>query len=147
MRKQNLIDTIPAARGEVAINFYQGKRIVVSDNVEVNTSGAFPVFTSYLMSPNSIAFGSNMAGVIGLEQYRDPRAGLGAGQDWIISRTQWSMHPPGFDWLDASITGSRSVGNNDPIYPNWADYSNAANWDRKASSHKHIPWVAIRSNG
>ena len=53
----------------------------------------------------------------------------------------------GYSWLDTVVTGSVSAGAGDKIYPNWSDLKNATNWDRIAASHKHIPWVAIRSNG
>lgn len=147
MRKQNLIDTIPASDGRVQFNLYQGKLLVVSDQVEVDMAGAYPVYTSYLCGSDCFRYGSNLAGVIALETYRDPKSGRGAGEDIVISRTQFALHPMGFSWLDTVVSGSASAGLAAPIYPNWSDLMDATNWDRSAATAKHIPWVAIRSNG
>lgn len=152
LRIQNLIDFIPSSDGQVNFALYQGKIIVVSDQVAVDTSGAFPVYTTYLLGTGVLMYGSNLSNgqdeaIIGFEQWRDPRQGRGAGQDQIITRTQFALHPMGYSWLDVEVTGSRSAAADDPIYPNLVNLRSAANWDRRASSNKHINWVAILSNG
>ena len=159
LRIQNLIDFIPSARGEVDFALYQGKIVIVSDQVPVDLGGANPVYTTYVLGVDVYRYGASLStgedeSIIGFEQWRDPRQGLGAGQDQIISRVQFGLHPVGFDWLDVTVTGSRSVGanppgdvNDQPIYPNLADLRLAANWDRIASDRKHIQIAAILSNG
>ena len=148
LRIQNLIDTIPSSDGKVNFQVYQNKFVIVSDNVEVNTAGANNIYTSYLMGSDVMRFGSNLGSdIIGFETHRSPTVGKGSGKDQIISRTQFALHPVGYSWLDASVTGSVAQTSGANLYPNWTDLKNVLNWNRVAASHKHIPWVAIRTNG
>ena len=151
LRIQNLIDFIPSSDGRVNFSLYQGKIVMVSDQVEVDRSGANPVYTTYMMGEAVLAYGSSLAqgpneAIIGFERWRDPRMGRGAGLDQIISRAQYALHPMGYSWLDAAVTGSKSVGAT-PIYPNLVNMRDVTNWERKAASNKLVGWVAIRSNG
>ena len=151
LRIQNLIDFIPASDGKVNFALYQGKVVIVSDQVPVDTTGAFPVYTTYILGNDVFKFGATLSNgsddaIIGFEQWRDPRMGLGSGLNQIISRSQFALHPVGFSWLDTAVTGSVS-SSNAPIYPNLSDLANDVNWDRKASSRKYIKFAVINSNG
>lgn len=148
LRIQNLIDFIPSSDGKVNFSLYQGKVILVSDQVPVNTGGAFPVYTTYVLGGSVFEYGSNLgADILGFETYRDPRVGLGSGKDQIISRRQFAVHPMGYSWTDTTVTGSASAGSSDPIYPNMADQRLAVNWMRAASNRKYLKFAAINSNG
>lgn len=148
LRIQNLIDFIPSSNGEVTFRVYQGKVIIVSDQVPMDISGANPVYTTYLLGNDVMRFGEGLGDdIIGFEQHREPTLGKGAGLDQIISRTQFALHPMGYSWTDTTVTGSRSAGANAPIYANMADHRLEANWNRAASHRKHIKFAAITSNG
>lgn len=148
LRIQNLIDFIPSSDGKVNFSLYQGKVIIVSDKVPVATGGANPVYTTYLLGTDVFRYGSGLgAGIIGFENWRDPRTGKGAGQDQIISRIQFALHPMGYSWTDTTVTGSRSDGDDKAIYANLADQRLAVNWDRVAFDRKHLSFAAIQSNG
>ena len=151
LRIQNLIDFIPSSDGQVNFSLYQGKIILVSDQVPVDnvTFPGFPIYTTYLLGSGVFNYGSGLGDdIIGFEQYRDPRLGLGAGLDQIISRQQFALHPMGYNWTDNTVTGSASVGpGTPPIYPNMADQALEVNWTRAASDRKYIKVAAIYSHG
>jgi len=152
LRVQNLIDFIPSSDGHVNFALYQGKVVVVSDQVEVDSAGTYPVYTTYILGDDVLRYGASLSNgtndnIIGFEQYRDPRVGRGAGLDQIISRVQFALHPMGYTWLDVEVSGSVSAGTGANIYPNLVDMRSAANWNRAASDRKHIPFAAIKSNG
>jgi len=146
LRKQNLIDTIPSSDGKTMFQFYQNLRVLVSDNVPVDTSGAFDVATTYIVGPGVIGYGQNLSGIVPSELWRDPRIALGAGETQLITRQQFSMHVWGTSYLDAVCSGSTAQTSGDNIYPNLADQANALNWDRIVTDRKQIRIAALYSN-
>ena len=112
MRKQNLIEFIPNSEGVYNIPTYLGKRVIVDDSMPV-TSG---VYTTYLFGEGAIGYGEGEAPVP-TETDRDSLA----GEEYLINRRHFIMHPRGVKWNEASVAGE---------FPTNAECEAAANWTR-----------------
>lgn len=112
MRKQNLIEFIPNSEGVYNIPTYLGKGVIVDDSMPV-TSG---VYTTYLFGEGAIGYGEGEAPVP-TETDRDSLA----GEEYLINRRHFIMHPRGVKWNEASVAGE---------FPTNAECATAANWTR-----------------
>lgn len=112
LQKQNLITFIPNARGEVVIPTYLEKRVIVDDGCPVATD----VFTTYLFGQGAVGLG-NGAAPVPTETDRDSLA----GEDILINRQHFLLHPRGIKFTSASVVGSS---------PTNAELATAANWAR-----------------
>ena len=112
LQKQNLIDFIPDSQGVVSIPTYMGKRVIVDDGCPV----AAGVYTTYLFGEGAIGLGNGSAPVP-TETDRDSLA----GDDILINRQHFVLHPRGVKFNSASVVGSS---------PTNAEVEAAANWTR-----------------
>jgi len=137
LQEQNLITFIPNARGEVSIPTYLGYELVVVDTLPVTAipSSSDYSYTSYLSAPGILAFGES-APAVPVETFRQPWVGMGSGDETLYTRRQFSFHPLGHNWKEASVAGS---------FPTNAELATAGNWERKFPERKQVPFVAIRS--
>ncbi len=136
-KKNNLIDLIPDARGEVDIPTFLGLRVVVDDGRPAVPVSGNTEFSSYIYGSGSIARGESDP-LVPTETNREPLAGDGGGQEFLSSRVQWAQHPRGFAWLPASQVGES---------PTNAELALAANWDRRFNERKQIKLAELRTNG
>lgn len=104
MEKNNLIDFIPDARGEVEIPFFLGREVIVDDGMPNPSSG---IFHSYIVGAESMRWGLS-APKVPTETDRKPAAGDGGGQDVLHSRVEWAMHPVGYQYKGTSPNGGPS---------------------------------------
>lgn len=111
LKKQNLIETEKDSEGN-EIETYMKKRVIVDDGHPV-TAG---VYTSYLFGAGAIGLGNGMAKVP-TETDRDSLA----GDDILINRQAFVLHPRGVKFTNASVTGPT---------PSNTEVENAANWSR-----------------
>lgn len=108
-----------------------GLPVIVNDNaLTLNTK---PVVA--LMGPGAFAYG--MANPrVPLEYEREAARGNGGGAETLWTRRNMIVHPLGYDFTSASITGNgtetvaRGAG--------WTDLANAANWTR-VGTRKQVP--------
>ena len=105
MQKNNLIDFIPDARGEVTIPTFLGREVVVDDGMP-NAAG---VFDSWLFGRDAVAFGVGTPKVP-TEVWRQPQAGNGGGQEVLSSRVEWSIHPRGHAYIGTAPKGGPGNG-------------------------------------
>lgn len=112
MRKQNLIEFIPNSEGVYNIPTYLGKRVIVDDSMPVDTG----VYTTYLFGEGAIGYGEGEAPVP-TETDRDSLA----GEEYLINRRHFIMHPRGVKWNEAAVAGE---------FPTNAECATAANWTR-----------------
>ncbi len=138
LQKENLIDFIPDARGEVTIPTYLGMRLVVSDSLPVdNTVGSHPIYTSFLAGPGAFRYGETAAKVP-VEFHREPRQAGGAGVEEFYSRRNFVIHPLGFKYNgavpDAGPTNAQLRAAS-PLA--WAP----------VFERKNIPLVGLQTNG
>ncbi len=136
-KKNNLIDFIPDARGEIDIPTFLGLRVVVDDGMPAVIRDTVTEYSTYLYGAGAIARGQGSPRVP-TETDREPLQGDGGGQEFLISRVEWSLHPRGFAW----ITGSQ-VGES----PTNAELENDLNWDRRFNERKQIKLAELRTNG
>ena len=139
LQKQNLIDFIPDARGEVNIPMYQGKTVIVDDSLSSVTYGTTPANVYYytiLFGAGEFRLGEGQP-TTPSETKRNPDAGNGGGQDIIYSRRSDIIHPLGFQFVSASVAGTSAIQ---------AELATAANWNR-VYERKNVSLAVLKSNG
>lgn len=112
LQKQNLIEFVPTSDGKINIPTYMGKRVIVDDGCPVSTG----VYTTYLFGEGAIGLGNGSAPVP-TETDRDSLA----GDDILINRQHFVLHPRGVKFNNASVAGSS---------PTNTECEAAANWTR-----------------
>jgi len=137
LQKQNLIQYIPNARGEIEFPSYLGYRVVVDDLMSV-TAGATSGFkyTTLLFASNAIGYGNGRVDMP-TETERKPDTGNGGGQEIFYSRESKVYHPYGVSFESASVAS---------ISPSVAELKNAANWNR-VWNRKNVGIAALITNG
>ena len=113
MRKQNLIDFIPNSQGVYDIPTYMGKRVIIDDGLPIVSTTNY---TSYIFGAGAIGYGEG-APPVPTETDRDSLA----GEDYLITRKHFLLHPRGVKWNEASVAGDS---------PTNAELATAANWTR-----------------
>ncbi|WCJ60304.1 hypothetical protein NXS98_04005 [Fontisphaera persica] len=142
LRKLDLIDFIPDSEGKAQIRTFQGRRVVVDDNLPVRagtTDGL--VYTTYLFGPGAFAKGTAPLdgtplqgghGTEGVEVYRDALA----SDTGLINRRRYILHPRGVKFTSASVAGDS---------PTNAELEMGANWTR-VFENKNVRIVAVTHN-
>ena len=124
MRKQNLIDYVFDSDNK-PIAVYMEKRVIVDDGMPV--SGG--VYSTYLFGAGAIAKG-NGAAPVPTETDRDSLQ----GDDILINRQHFILHPRGVAFQAASVAGSSATN---------VELATAANWVR-AYENKNIRIVEFK---
>jgi len=137
LKKQNLIDYIPNARGEVNIPTYLGMTVVEDDSLPAVAGSNRVTYTSILFERGAFGFGSAMP-LNASELERTPAAGLGGGQETIFSRRTDIIHPYGWAFLSASISGQSAT---------LAELNDATEWNRVYAERKSAGLVFLQTNG
>jgi hypothetical protein len=118
MVKADLIDFVPDSQGKLTIPTYLGKAVLVDDSMPVSGAGSTRVFTTYIFGPGAIGYGERSPKVP-VEVERQALKGM--GQEYIVNRRQWVMHPRGIKWL-----GGTQVG----VTPSNTELATTTNWQR-----------------
>jgi hypothetical protein len=121
LQSQNLITFIPNARGEINIPTYLGRRVIVDDGLPAVAGANRITYTSILFGAGSIARAVAPARVP-IEIEREALQGDGGGQEILVSRQQYILHPQGWRWTSSSMAGQS---------PTNAELATAANWSRQ----------------
>lgn len=142
LKKNDLIDYIPDSEGKASIATFQGRRVVVDDDLPTragSTDGT--VYTSVLFGEGAFAKGSaNLSGEplrggFGTEGVEFARVALDS-DDVLINRRRFILHPRGVKFNSASVAGTS---------PTDAELATAANWTRVFES-KNVRIVIIEHN-
>ena len=142
LRKLDLIDFIPDSKGKTQIKTFQGRRVIVDDNMPVRagtTSGL--VYTSYLFGPGAFGKGASalesepLQGGTGTEGVEIARVPLDS-DTVLINRRRYILHPRGVKFTSASVAGDS---------PTNAELEASANWVR-VFENKNVRMVAIDHN-
>lgn len=104
MKKNNLIDFIPDARGEVTIPTFLGMQVIKDDGMPSPESG---VYESWLFGPGAIQMGMG-APKVPTAFDRKEDAGNGAGQEVLYNRVEWGIHPVGHTFTGVAGDGGPS---------------------------------------
>lgn len=125
LEQQNLIQYLPNSEGVVEFPTYMGKRVIVDDGCPVETD----VYTTYLFGQGAIGEGNGQAPVP-TETDRDSLA----GEDILINRQHFILHPRGVKFTNASVTGDS---------PSNTELATKENWER-VYDPKQIRIVAFK---
>lgn len=98
LRKNDLISTIPDSEGK-PVSYFQNKRVIVDDSLPVATD----VYTTYLFGEGAIGYGNGNPEVP-TETDRDSLA----GDDILINRKHYILHPRGVKWIGSAAGSSPS---------------------------------------
>ncbi len=114
LAKQNLITTVRNSEGAVVMKSYMEKQVIVDDGCPVSSG----TYSTYLFGTGAIALGNgNPVGFVPTETDRDSLA----GEDYLINRRTFIMHPRGVAW------GGTPAGSS----PTNAELATGTNWTRK----------------
>jgi hypothetical protein len=127
MQKNNLIDFIPDARGEVMIPVYQGKQVIVDDGMP-NSTG---VYDTWIFGAGAVRLGVG-APLVPTETFRHPFAGNGGGQSTLYNRVEWCIHPVGHKYAGTPDNGGPSNATSSN------QLANASSWQRVYAERKQI---------
>lgn len=103
MQKNNLIDFIPDARGEINIPTFLGRRVVVDDGMPA----AGGVFETWLFGSGAVRLGVGTPKVAA-ETERVAAAGRGGGTEILYDRVEWMLHPNGHAYAGTPANGGPS---------------------------------------
>ncbi|WP_243118192.1 major capsid protein [Clostridium botulinum] len=112
LQKNNEIEFVPDSETKVQIPYYLGYRVIVDDQCP-NSSG---VYTTYLFGQGAFGLG-NGAAPVPTETDRDSLA----GEDVLINRQHFLLHPRGIKWTETTVTGKT---------PTFAEIATADNWNK-----------------
>lgn len=127
MQKNNLIDFIPDASGQINIPTFLGRQVIVDDGVPF-TGG---VFESWLFGTGAVRMGMGSP-LVPTEVERVAAAGNGSGKEVLHNRTEWIIHPVGHAYVGTAAAGGPANGTGAN------DLANAASWQRRWTERKQI---------
>ena len=133
MQKNNLIDFIPDARGEVDIPTFLGRMVIVDDGMPVGTGANANVYDTWLFGGGTSMLGMG-APKEATETDRLPGAANGAGQEVLYSRTQWAIHPVGHRYAQGSIPEGGPAN---------TDLASGTNWAHAYPERKQIKFARL----
>jgi hypothetical protein len=138
----DLIDFLPDSEGRAALRVFQGRRVVVDDNLPTRagtTDGT--VYTTFLFGQGAFAKGSArldsepLQGGFGTEGVELARVPLDS-DTVLINRRRYILHPRGVKFTSAGVAGDS---------PTNAELETAANWVRVYEA-KNVRIVAVTHN-
>ena len=132
LKKTDNISFEKQSNGALEITTYRGLPVIVNENLpkRAGTTSGF-IYTTYLFGNDAFGFGQGNAPVP-TETDRDSLA----GEDILITRTHFLMHPRGIKFKSGSVAGT---------FPTNTELALAANWDR-VYERKNVRIAAIIHN-
>jgi len=112
LQKQNLIEYIPNARGEVVIPTYIGYRVIVDDGCPVEED----VYSTYLFSAGSFGRGDGIP--VDLTPVETDRDSL-QHDDILINRRAFILHPLGVKFTNTTVAGATPSNEELALPANW----------------------------
>ncbi|MDF2881584.1 MAG: phage coat protein, partial [Clostridiaceae bacterium] len=112
LQKNNEIDMVPDSETQVEIPFYLGYRVIVDDLCPVSNG----IYTTYLFGQGAFGLGNGAAPT----PTEDDRDSL-AGEDILINRQHFILHPRGVKWTETSVAGKT---------PTFAEMATGSNWSK-----------------
>ena len=144
MQKNNLIDFIPDARGEVTIPTFLGREVIIDDQMPNGTgavrgdgtAGNAGVFETWLFGAGAAQWGQGSPKVP-TAVAREEAAGNGGGQEILHSRREWSLHPVGHAYIGTAPNGGPGNGTGA------TDLNIATSWNRVFPERKQIKFARL----
>lgn len=135
LNKQNLIDFIPNARGEVDFPSYLNMRVVIDDGLTVVAGVNSAKYTTLLFMPGAFDHGDGTV-MKPSAMSRVEEAGNGGGMDVLHSRSADIIHPYGYQFTSASVAGQTAT---------LAELRGITNWTRVVE-RKNVGIAALLHN-
>lgn len=133
LQKQSLIEFIPDDQANVGWGTYMGKSVVVDDGLAPeDVADGVKEYTTYLFAAGAVGYAEGSV----LTPVETDRNSLG-GEDILINRRRFILHPRGFKWTEGSVAGDM---------PTVAELREAANHQR-VYDKKNTRVVKMVSNG
>lgn len=137
LTQNDLIEFRPDSEGKGWLEYFQGYRIHVSDNLPVVMGANHPRYHTYLFGESTFGWAEHdVAKPVAVKE--DELAADGMGVETLVTRRQFAIHPYGIKWTDNSTSG---------LFPTNAELRLADNWDRVYPERKQIPMALLISNG
>jgi hypothetical protein len=113
------------------LRFYDGKLVIVWDQIASTGSGSFKKYTSILVRRGALG--------IGFQKDVNTRVYYNGSknQDWIIQPAAFASHLHGVKWVGTAAS---------PAGPTNAELATATNWTKVATNNKEIGLVAFVAN-
>lgn len=116
LAKQGLIETERDVNGVVLYESFMGKRVVVDDRLEPSNG----TYETFLFGEGALGYAEGSPKVP-TETDRDPLTA--GGQEFLVSRRHFVLHPRGVKWSPASGVPAKQTPSN-------AELADAGNWQR-----------------
>lgn len=129
MLKNNLIDFIQDSANPLAVRIptFLGREVIIDDHMPQNGG----VFQTWLFGRGAVLSGVGSPQVP-TEMERKASAGNGGGQDVLINRVEWVLHPVGCAYVGTAPNGGPSNANTAN------NLAHADSWKRAFSERKQI---------
>lgn len=135
LQKQNLIDFVEGSEANTRFAVYQDKRVIKDDSMPIINNAGTNNYLTIVFGAGAIGYGFGQPDNAQTVAYSDAEAN-GGGVETLWSRRKVFIHPLGYTFTSATITGN---GIEDPaISASWSDLKLATNWDR-VFDRKAIP--------
>ncbi|WP_040263681.1 hypothetical protein [Pseudomonas massiliensis] len=138
----NLIDFTPIGDQVPLAGRYQGMRVVLDDGMPIIGTGADAKYLSILFRPGAIGYAEQQPENDLGYQIEEER-GNGGGAETLWTRRNFVIHPLGYSFTSATITGT--PGTTRPASANWQDLALATNWTRGVD-RKQVPMAFVLSS-
>lgn len=115
LAKNDLIETIRDSEGKILMRTFMGKRCVIDDAMEPASGG---IYSTYLFGPAAIGWGEGSPKV---PTEVERNALKNGGQEYLVSRRHFVMHPRGIRWTPVSGVPAKQT-------PSDAELMNENNW-------------------
>lgn len=136
----NLIDFTPIG-DQVPLNGrYQGMRVVVDDGMPI-IAGTPAKYLSIIFQPGAIGYAEQQP-ENDIRYTDQEERGNGGGAETLWTRRNFVVHPLGYSFTSATITGNGTETR--PASASWADLALATNWSRQMD-RKLVPMAFITS--
>lgn len=129
MKKLNLIDFIPDARGETNIEVYRGMRVIMDDAMPRTGN----VYDSWIFGQGAAQFGE-ATHERPVAVHTEELAGNGDGQEILTTRKVYAIHPTGHAYIQGALPDGGPAN---------SDLETAANWSRRYPQRKQIKFARL----
>lgn len=124
LAKRKLIEYVQESEQSERVPYFMRKRVIVDDSMPLDTSAK--TATAYLFGNGAIALGNGSHPKMkAVETARDSTSL--AGEDYLVNRKIFIMHPRGVKWTEKSVEGD---------FPTKAELAMGQNWERVYESKK-----------
>lgn len=132
-----LVDNYDPETGRLAFQSFDGKRVIVDDDMPITVGTNRTTYTSILFGAGMFGQGS-AAPKTPTEVSREAAQGNGEGVETLWNRRHEIIHPKGFAVAGLQVSAVAS--------PSYATLALAASWNR-IDVRKNIPLAFIKTNG